>query len=301
VTTPPGWYPDPSNPSQNRWWDGTNWGSVQETPAASALPQAPAYGGQPSYGQPQFGAPLPSYPPAGANVGAPGYGTPGYGAPAYGAPGYGAPGYGTPGYGTPGYGVAGQPVSETLSWVIAFTPLIGALFALFALGASGGGVFGLIFVGWLLTYVTSLVLASVDVRRLRAAGWAQSAPWTWAFLGPWVYLLVRAIRRRRLVPKPGWIQMAVAIATSIVFSICVQVANFSNAGFGTSYDRGAIEQQIVAYYQAHGTTVTATCPASESMIIGSSFECTATDSTGNSQSVLVLVKDGQGDVSLAPV
>ncbi|MFJ4167949.1 DUF2510 domain-containing protein [Paenarthrobacter sp. NPDC089714] len=24
-TTPPGWYPDPSNPQQMRWWDGVQW------------------------------------------------------------------------------------------------------------------------------------------------------------------------------------------------------------------------------------------------------------------------------------
>ena len=77
---PPGWYPDPSNASQQRYWDGSAW-------TDATAPGAPGYG-----------------------YGAPGYSTPGYGhtAPGYGGQGYGAPTYGTPGYGTTqvGYGYA---------------------------------------------------------------------------------------------------------------------------------------------------------------------------------------------------
>jgi uncharacterized RDD family membrane protein YckC len=80
---PPGWYPDPANASQQRYWDGVAW-------TDATAPAAPVQG----YGAPTYGAPT--------------YGAPGYGAPGYGTPGYGAPGYGTPGYGTTqvGYGYA---------------------------------------------------------------------------------------------------------------------------------------------------------------------------------------------------
>lgn len=41
--TAPGWYPDPSNPGMQRWWDGSQWGppapiQAQMTPAPESLP-----------------------------------------------------------------------------------------------------------------------------------------------------------------------------------------------------------------------------------------------------------------------
>lgn len=81
TSTPAGWYPDPSNPAQQRYWDGAAWTDAT-APAAPAAPQ-------PSYGAP---------------------GAPAYGAPA--APGYGAPGYGAT---QAGYGYAqasGAPLAS---------------------------------------------------------------------------------------------------------------------------------------------------------------------------------------------
>jgi len=57
-TTPAGWYPDPSDASKQRWWDGTQW-TNQQQPAAGygAPPPAPGYGA-PGYAQPQaYGQP----------------------------------------------------------------------------------------------------------------------------------------------------------------------------------------------------------------------------------------------------
>ncbi len=52
--TPAGWYPDPSQAGQQRYWDGTAWtehvqpdaatAAAPATPAAPAAPAAPAYG-----------------------------------------------------------------------------------------------------------------------------------------------------------------------------------------------------------------------------------------------------------------
>jgi hypothetical protein len=57
-----GWYPDPENPTAERWWDGTGWTDHRR---ASTVAPAATYGG------------LPAYTPAPASP---------YGAPAYAAP-----------------------------------------------------------------------------------------------------------------------------------------------------------------------------------------------------------------------
>jgi hypothetical protein len=76
VANPPaGWYPNPENPSEQRYWDGTQWtehtapaaGSAEPPPATTpgwggepAAGGQPAWGGQPSWGgqqQPTWGTP----------------------------------------------------------------------------------------------------------------------------------------------------------------------------------------------------------------------------------------------------
>ncbi|MFF2851401.1 DUF2510 domain-containing protein [Streptomyces sp. NPDC058001] len=38
MTPPPGWYPDPSAPSVQRWWDGTGWTEHRQPPAEAPIP-----------------------------------------------------------------------------------------------------------------------------------------------------------------------------------------------------------------------------------------------------------------------
>jgi hypothetical protein len=45
MTTPPGWYPDPSAPYQERWWDGTAWTEHARAPLAPAAVPVPVSGG----------------------------------------------------------------------------------------------------------------------------------------------------------------------------------------------------------------------------------------------------------------
>ncbi|MFC0598646.1 DUF2510 domain-containing protein [Streptomyces palmae] len=84
MTTPPGWYPDPTHPgpgpAPERWWDGAGWTEHRRTPAVhdaatlNGAPLTPPAAGAP--GAPGIpGAPVaPGYPPA-----APGYApVPGY-------------------------------------------------------------------------------------------------------------------------------------------------------------------------------------------------------------------------------
>ena len=63
MSTPPGWYPDPSSPSQLRWWDGSAW-SEQTSPRPETAPMGSPW--------PQPGAPsgTPPVPSSGTGVGA---------------------------------------------------------------------------------------------------------------------------------------------------------------------------------------------------------------------------------------
>lgn len=36
--TQPGWYPDPQDPTQQRWWDGQRWGDVAPSPPQPTPP-----------------------------------------------------------------------------------------------------------------------------------------------------------------------------------------------------------------------------------------------------------------------
>jgi hypothetical protein len=92
------WYPDPTDPSRLRWWDGVSWTehtSAVPTPqrTSDAAPVPPPYA-------------EPAHP-------APGYGTPSYAAHANAAPFFATPSY--PGSSAPAY--AGQPQSAPFYYV----------------------------------------------------------------------------------------------------------------------------------------------------------------------------------------
>lgn len=44
MTPPPGWYPDPHGPHQERWWDGTAWTEHRRAPGATPVPPPPGGG-----------------------------------------------------------------------------------------------------------------------------------------------------------------------------------------------------------------------------------------------------------------
>lgn len=70
--TPSGWYPNPDNPSQERWWDGTTWTDATRPSGGGAPPPPGAYPPPPGqYAPPPgaYGAPVGyGYAPTGAQL-----------------------------------------------------------------------------------------------------------------------------------------------------------------------------------------------------------------------------------------
>lgn len=89
--TPAGWYPDPHDPSQQRYWDGSSWSEATQ-------PAAPGVGVPPP---PATTGGFPAPPP--------------YGGTAYGAPGYGAAPVGY------GYGAVGPAPNNYMVFAILST------------------------------------------------------------------------------------------------------------------------------------------------------------------------------------
>ena len=84
---PPGWHPDPSNPSGAlRWWDGAAW-TAHTHPASPITPLVAA-------------APAAVWPGGTATI------TPNYGAANYGSANFGTPSYGSASYGSGSYASA---------------------------------------------------------------------------------------------------------------------------------------------------------------------------------------------------
>jgi hypothetical protein len=96
---PEGWYPNPENPEQQRWWDGSAW-TEHVAVGAPLAPGAvvPSQGAQAQSDQPSPYAPpgvVPAAPPYQGQSGYPGYGQQGYGQQPN-QQGYAQQGYGQP-------------------------------------------------------------------------------------------------------------------------------------------------------------------------------------------------------------
>lgn len=181
---PASWYPDPSAPGYERWWDGGTWGIRRPGPGAAAAAareeaarqtaareaaqtagrlggtQAPPQPGQP--GQPAY----PGYAPP------PTYGPPTYGLPAYGPPGYGPQGYPPQGYGPQGYR-PGKPTTTPDGVALAGPGR--RLAARLLDWMLQGVVVGMLGNSLLQTVVDDYVAYFHDLQRAAAAGGGQDA------------------------------------------------------------------------------------------------------------------------------
>ncbi|MFC9561707.1 DUF2510 domain-containing protein [Agromyces sp. NPDC056965] len=234
-----GWYPDPSDASAQRWWDGAQWTehvapAAPVAPVAQAVPQASvAPVVAPAVVAPAYVPPVtPAYAPAYAS------------APPYAAT---APAYGQP---APYGGVAatarvpeGTPVDTIWIWLIVALPVLSVLPLFFwdfqsyleqsmsmsssstvltALGPYADPWYlAATFGGWIF-YGLSVWFAALDSAALARLGYQRRFHWAWAFLSSLVYVIGRSVVVRRQAGR-GSLPMAAAIALTVVLTIGVIV------------------------------------------------------------------------------
>ncbi|GAA3098388.1 hypothetical protein GCM10010530_23700 [Kribbella aluminosa] len=204
-----GWYDDPEDPAQQRYWDGNAW-TDQRRPQQGPPPFQGQFGQQrpadfPRYGEPAqhgqvYGSPQPGQPQQPPQQNEPQYGQriPGYQPPPvqpqygqqqygqyagpqqqYGQPQYGQPqyGHGQPGYGYPGRRVYTTPDGQMLSgwWRRVFARILDGIIA---------GIIGLPLTGYFI-YQYSKVLWAYFQNTLDQA--AAGTPTTSTTLPPEIY------------------------------------------------------------------------------------------------------------------
>lgn len=226
MSAPAGWYPDPSDPARERWWDGAQWTGHQQTPA-----QTPAQAPAPRYGE---------YAPAASPLYSAGYPV----APAYAA----APAYAMP---------AKVQVDTNTVWVwlaivasvLPFTVLFlidwnGYIDVLSSSARSYGQAAGVMqwevrtlavsSISWI-AIGAYIVFCWLDWRELRKRGVPAPFHWGWSFfalisLGLAVYMIGRAVVLGRRTVAGGRLPLWVWIGVTVVAYIIAFVWIFSLMG-----------------------------------------------------------------------
>jgi len=192
-------------------------------------------------------------------------------------------------------------VTTAGAWMLALSPvlqlgLIGLAWAITSGGTTSatpiiGVVLGVVGVLWI---VLSAVL---DYRRLGALGHEFRPSVAWILLGPFFYLMARAIhvyRTTRRGTAPTWVFLVLAI----VVGAAAGVGSLALPREASLSELRSVESQLMAELQAEGIDYTVQCPSQASGALGSSFVCTAYDEVGPAALIRV-TWTGVGDFSYA--
>jgi hypothetical protein len=279
-TIPAGWYSDPTDASQLRWWNGSAWSQhVQQRPAPispTPVEAAPVVSAQVEAAQVE---------PAQAAV----------------EPVRFTPVTETPLVRTQLVETAASVDDEAVptrsntvsSWFVALSPFYYAIAFIIALPAlasiAGVAVLGAIAAAVLvIPFAIALIFAISDFSALKKRGIPRPAAPGWMFLTPLVYLIVRTVRVRRATGKgsaPLWVWIAAwAVSSAIIGISTVQiipaVTNFQNS---SSLARG-IEDGM----NSQGGKFQVTCPPTAPLTVGSTFTCSAFDAATQTRHSLVI-------------
>ncbi|GAA1734778.1 DUF2510 domain-containing protein [Microcella frigidaquae] len=192
-------------------------------------------------------------------------------------------------------------VTTAGGWMLALSPVLqlGLVVLGWAITEGGasplsgviGAVLGVVALVW-------IVLATIlDYRRLGALGHEFRPSVAWILLGPFFYLMARAIhvyRTTRRGTAPTWVYLALAVTVGAAASLgALALPREASAA-----DLRQVEQRLEQELQAQGIAYSVLCPSQASASLGSSFVCTASDDVGPAALIRV-TWTGVGDFSYA--
>lgn len=188
------------------------------------------------------------------------------------------------------------------AWMLALSPWLQLGLAALGWWLTDGGASsstpivgsGLAAVGLLWIVIGALA----DYRRLGALGHDFRPSVAWIVLGPFFYLMARAIhvyRTTRSGTAPTWVYLVSAL---IVGSL-VSLASLALPREATLADLRSVETTIASDLQAQGLDYSVLCPSTAPAALGSSFVCTAYDEVGPAALLRVTWSGVPGDFSYA--
>ena len=282
-----GWYEDPLSTSTVRWWNGRGWTEHTQAPAAPVSDLSP--GGQGL----RENATAVSAPPAAVSARGRNEYVPMRGH---------ADGQDRTSTAAPAAHDWLRPTHWSTAgvWAMSFTPWFSAAIA-FVLGVlvAVGARWYVLLAAVLLFPLLWIAFAVRDRRRLLELGYDKRASWAWVLLSPLAYLIARGARVHRASGR-GWAPLWVLLANIVL-------VGGANLGVSMVVEAAVLPQQIHSLestiatdYATHGVAAKVTCPTSGvSLRPGASFQCTAADTIGRTESIAVRVS-AAGRVSYAP-
>lgn len=305
VIAPAGWFDDPTGLELNRWWNGTEW-TEHTSPKPAVLVGVESVGAESAPGSAAAGrAGVGSARVAGVELLGAGSVAPvslprapdlervphdmthtyvpfgdqrswqGHVAPVATAPTR---------WNTPG------------AVAVAFTPWVGLLASagLVALALLATGAWWWWVGGALLPLLWSIAFAVRDRNKLESWGYQARPSLAWLLLGPLAYLIARTVRIHQRVRRGSLPLWMLVINSVLIAALVVGVG----IGLGTSIAARAttaVETGTEAGLRARGLDYSVACPASlDVFVVGSTFDCVASDATGTVGTVTVKITGSNG-------
>jgi hypothetical protein len=142
-------------------------------------------------------------------------------------------------------------------------------------------------------HIAGIVLAVVDHRMLRARGMDRPASWLWSILGAPFYLIARLTRTVR-VSGQGFAPLVTLLTLGAVSIGAALAAPGLIIQLNPGYFSVEAQQSVRNDAAILGADLTVNCPDTPPLLMGQSFQCSATNESSEFFQVLVSLQRANG-------